>query len=202
MFPGVLHVLYGCLIISVVRTSPHAFKIAVSFFHAFIVATSGKPIPESGLQGTDLMIWRRSAAADSRTGLHVPSRLSTRAATRLHTRPIPSVIAAIRRSFVGLSRAVQNVSIRQLTRFHALSEVLDRFFTRSRAAALLPIDPVVRSSLLQRLCIDRPLRILETSRNFRSDDPRAATRRARHRAFWPTRPRAAVLRARHPWPCQ
>jgi hypothetical protein len=46
---------------SIFFSRPHAakrstFKIAVSLFHAFIVATSGKPMPKSGLQGTYHMI--------------------------------------------------------------------------------------------------------------------------------------------------
>lgn len=35
---------YDCLIIPVVHMPPPAYKIVVSLFHAFIAATSGKPI--------------------------------------------------------------------------------------------------------------------------------------------------------------
>jgi hypothetical protein len=47
------------------------------------------------------------------------------------------------RSAVGLSRTVQNVSIRRLTRFHALSEVLDRFFTRRCSASHRSSGPII-----------------------------------------------------------
>jgi hypothetical protein len=166
---------------------PLAFKIAVSLFHAFIAATSGKTILESVLQGPDLMIWGRSAADDSHTGLHVSSHLSARVVTRLHTRPIPSVTASIRRSVVELSRAVQNVSIRPLMRPHALFEVLDSFFTRPCPVAPLPTNPVVHSSRLQRRCIDRPPSISETSRNHQSGDSHAS------RSCWISVSRAHAL---------
>jgi len=134
MFPGVLHVFYDCLIIPIVRTSSHVFKIVVSPFHTFIAATSGKIIQESSLEGLDLMIWGRSIADDSRTRLHAPPQPFSRGAMRLQARPIPSVIAPTRRSDAELSSAAQNVSIGPLTSYHAASEVLNLRFTRPRAS--------------------------------------------------------------------
>jgi hypothetical protein len=133
-FPGVRHVPYDCLIIPVVRMSRHAFKIDVSLFHAFIAATSGKIIPESGLQGTDLLIRGRFDTDYSRTCLHVPSKLSTLTATRLQPRPIPSVTVPIDKSTANLSSAVQNAFIGTLTCLHAPSKILDLRFTSPRAS--------------------------------------------------------------------
>jgi hypothetical protein len=52
----VLLMLYDCLIISVAHMPPHASKIVVSLFHAFIAAPFGKIISKSSLQGADLLI--------------------------------------------------------------------------------------------------------------------------------------------------
>jgi hypothetical protein len=97
-FSGVLHVFYDCFIIPVVHMPPLTFKIVVSLFHTSIAATSGKTIPESGLQGPDLMIWGRSAADDSRM--------------RLHTRPMALVTVPIDISGDAHSRAAEITFIR------------------------------------------------------------------------------------------
>jgi hypothetical protein len=145
-FPGVLHVFYGCLIIPVICTSPHIFKIDVSLFHAFIAATSRKIISESGLQGPDLMIWGRSTANDSRMCLHMALEHTTCAATPLHTRPIASLTAPINKSGAAQSKNADPSLIGVSTRLHEPLTPYALPFTRRHVQLVYVTAPIGRYS--------------------------------------------------------
>jgi len=115
MFPGVLHVLYGCLIIPVIRTLPHAFKISVSLFHTFIIWKNNPRIRSTRYRPYDLEKIRR------RRQPHVPLKHTTSVVTRLHTRPMASVIALVDRSGDSQSRDAEVIVIICLTRRYAPS---------------------------------------------------------------------------------